>query len=514
MDNFQKERKSILRVQSKLCDRQTVTELSTDFTLPDYQPEIKRLLRVRATVSPPDKYVGAGNVELSGRIDYALLYAGNDGALYCATESSDYQFSVPVELSSSIDLNDGLICDVSIRTDSVTGRVAAPRKLSVKCRLRSEVRLWGTLVLEESVCGAEEQSVERLCGSADVAGVFVGVGEAMQLGDEILYDSAVGDLRVISAEGQVFVTEAMAGSGTVSCRGEIALKLLCTEENASTPPNVLWRRIPFSQSVPTDGAEVNCDACAHGVCTQLAITVEENRILCEVTLQLYTHAQRNQSVTFTKDLYSTQAECESHYETCVLPRALKCINGNFSLNTTLPLEQVGIRPDAKIADLSLLPSVTSLENEHGKYYLSGHCRASLILFDGEDYTVQEFEVPFRYETDAPAEEVCEFDAVADVISCRARIDGERIGVDAELAVCLSTRGEYRLQTLTEARFTALPAHTGAHFTVCYPSREDTLWSVAKRYHRSVSVIAEQNELAGAPAADARESLAGVTYLLV
>ena len=137
-----------------------------------------------------------------------------------------------------------------------------------------------------------------------------------------------------------------------------------------------------------------------------------------------------------------------------------------------------------------------------------------ILFDGEDYTVQEFEVPFRYETDAPAEEVCEFDAVADVISCRARIDGERIGVDAELAVCLSTRGEYRLQTLTEARFTALPAHTGAHFTVCYPSREDTLWSVAKRYHRSVSVIAEQNELAGAPAADARESLAGVTYLLV
>ena len=56
--------------------------------------------------------------------------------------------------------------------------------------------------------------------------------------------------------------------------------------------------------------------------------------------------------------------------------------------------------------------------------------------------------------------------------------------------------------------------TGAFCTICYPSREDTLWSVAKRYRRSVDAVAEINSLAGAPSADSPESLAGVRYLLV
>ena len=69
-------------IQAPIGDRTVITELSEEFSLPDYQPEMKRLLRVRATVLPSDQYVGAGNVECSGRIDYSILYTGNDGALY------------------------------------------------------------------------------------------------------------------------------------------------------------------------------------------------------------------------------------------------------------------------------------------------------------------------------------------------------------------------------------------------------------------------------------------------
>ena len=111
MDNYIKIEAGGARIQDLLCDRQNVTELSGDFSLPDYQPEIKRLLRVKVTVSPPDKYIGAGNADFSGMIDYCILYAGNDGALYCANESQEYQFSVPLEGSSDFDLGDGLVCD-------------------------------------------------------------------------------------------------------------------------------------------------------------------------------------------------------------------------------------------------------------------------------------------------------------------------------------------------------------------------------------------------------------------
>ncbi|MBQ9773072.1 MAG: hypothetical protein IJW30_00225 [Clostridia bacterium] len=514
MDNYSKKDMGCVRVPAALCDRTVITELGADFSLPDYQPEMKRLLRVRATVSPPDKYIGVGNAEFSGNVDYCILYAGNDGAMYCANQTGEYRFSVPVEMGADFELGDGLICDVESVPDMTGGRVIAPRRLSLKCRLRSRVRLYGTRLIEEKLIGLQEENPERLRGSAECAQIFAGTGEAMQLADEIVCDTQADHLRVICAEGQVFVSETSAGSGCVNCRGEVALKLLCCRDGSQELPYLQTRRIPFSGSVPVDGVEVNCDCQASGVCSDPVVTVEDGRILCEVSVRLSARAQRNIAVAYTKDLYSTRMASESKQETIVLPTALKCVSGNFSLGYTLPLEEAGIRNDQTVVDLSLIPTSLTLESENGKYVLNGRCRATAILCGESDISVQDFELPFRYETEGASGEVTDYDVCVTPISCRARMDGERIGVDAELAVSIATRGQSEVELLREATFCELPASRGASYTICYPAPDDTLWSVAKRYHRAVSDITSANPIAGSPVADAPDSLDGIHYLLV
>ena len=511
MDNYTKERGA--RIQAPICQRQIVSEMSTDFSLPDYQPQIKRLLRVRATVCPPDKYVGGAGVELSGRVDYAILYTGNDGALYCVGESAEYQMKIPVEMSAVYDLNEGLTCDADVVAETVVGRVVAPRKLSVKCRLRAGVRLWGIRRMEEAIKGKEE-SLERLCKEISCAHVFIGNSQPIRLGDEILLDANERDLRLILAEGEVCVSDTEAGSGEVNCRGEVILKLLTADEGTDTVPKVQTRRIPFAASVPTDGAEVNCATTADGVCTDLHVTVEEGRLLCEATVLLRARAQRNESVLYTKDLYSTQSQCTCKKEICTLPIAMRCHNGNFSINATVTAEEIGVREGMQVFDVSLLPSVGALEFENGKHYLTGRCRAQLIMGDGEDTVAQEIEMPFRYEMDGGEEAATDFDAAVSVMSSRARMDGERISVDGELSVSICCRAETSFERMSEATLgDAIPTE-GASYTVCYPSGEDTLWSVAKRYHRSVGELAHGNELSSSAAADTTASLDGVKYLLV
>ncbi len=513
MESYIKSNASGMRVQAALCDKQVITDLAADVSLPDYLPEIKRLLRVRATVTPPDKYIGAGAAELSGRIDYSILYTGNDGALYSANEEGEYQFSVPLESTSDFELNEGLICDVENAAEAVVGRVVSPRRLSLKCRLRSRVCIRGTRLLDEPLSGDGAGDLQRLCGHAEAARCFIGMGEPLTLGDEILTDADAADLRVICADAEVFVTEATAGSGVVNCRGEACLKLLCCHESAPLPPLTLTRRIPFSHTVTVDGVEVNCDACANGIATDLHVTVEEGRILCEAVVSLRARAQRNESLTYTRDLYSTAAVCETKKTQLILPHAERCLNGNFSLNTTMTLEEAGIRTGMTPVDLTLTPTVTSLEHEGGKTVLCGRCRVLAILCSGEETVAQEFELPFRYLTDGDRS-VSDYDATVDPIACRARVDGERIAVDAELAVSLTTRSAVSLEVLTEANLGEKFTPVGASMTVCYPAREDTLWSVAKRYHRAVGDVSEQNGLANAPAADSPDSLAGVKYLIV
>ena len=512
MDQHSKETRNGMCVELPICDRQAVTEVAFDFSLPDYQPEIKRLLRVRATVLPADKYIGTPNAELSGRIEYAIHYTGNDGALYCSLQEGEYQITCPFEMPGEMDLNQGVLCDADTVCETVIARVAAPRRISVKCRLRSRVQLLGSTTVETPT-PVYDGTVERLCGSVMSLRRFVGVGDPMQLGDEILCDGQEGELRVISAEGDVFVSEAIAGSGVVNCRGEVCLKLICCREGEAALPTVQTRRIPFSQAVTVDGVEVNCDACADGVCSGVHVTVEEGRILCEMSVILRARAQRNEEISYTRDLYSTCCECKTEYRDRRFLQGLRSLNGNFSLNHTAALSEVGLRPDVRVVDACVTPSVTALESEHGKYKLTGRCRCQLILFDGEEMSLQEIEAPFRYECEG-GEPVGDYDASVSAISCRARIDGERVSVDAELAVMLTTRKEESLRTVFSASLGEEVKGSGAAYTVCYPAREDTLWSVAKRYHRSIGAMMQVNHLAEAPSADSAESLAGVRYLLI
>ena len=129
-------------------------------------------------------------------------------------------------------------------------------------------------------------------------------------------------------------------------------------------------------------------------------------------------------------------------------------------------------------------------------------------------SAQELELPYRYEFSAVGDAITQYDATVDPVSCRARVDGERISLDAELAVCLATRGSDEVRVLSEARMGEAIKRTSAVCTVCYPARSDTLWSVAKKYHRTVDAVSAMNSLSDSVSADSVESLAGVAYLLV
>ena len=503
-----------VRMQAPLGERQMVTELSEDIELPDYQPEIKRLLRVQAKVSPADSYIGAGNVECSGTVDYSILYSGPDGTLWCATPAGPYRFAFPVELPADFDAGEGLICDVQSQPENVSGRVTAPRRLTLRCRLRSRAQLWGTRVLPDPV--EQSPGMERLMGNCDCVRLYLGMSESFTLGDELLCDPREGDVRVISADGQVFVTEAAAGSGTVNCRGEVCLKLLCCHEPAGETYTVA-RRIPFSQAVDMDGVEVNCETCAAGTCQDLRVTVEDGRISCETTVRLSVRAVRNETVSLLRDAYSTEAECTTTVRELTVPVACGAVLGNFSLGQTVPLEEAGVHPGMKVMDADGSVTMGEITCERGKAVLSGKCRFRMLLSGDGDWSVQEVELPVRYETDCACDgnpPVSAAELTAEVLTCRARADGEKLAIDAEIAVSGTLRGEKTVPVLAEAGIGAAWQVPGAVYTVCYPAKDDTLWTVAKRYHTPVSGLIAKNALAQAPAADAEDSLLGVKYLMI
>ncbi len=531
MDNFYDPNKNrndaggaarVLRVQLPICDRVVSTEVAEDVSLPDYQPEIKRLLRVSATVQPPSHYVGGGAMEFSGAVDYCIYYTGNDGQMYCFPTSTDYVFRVPLEAGADFDLNDALICYAQSEPETIISRVSGPRRMSVKCRLRSHVKAFGSCVMEEKRRGEmipNDQEEERLLCEAETTVSGYGVSAPLTVSDEVLLEQDEGEnveYRMISGDAQLLVQEAVCGNGRIGCRGEVVLKLLMQKEQEGELPMTVLRKIPFDGEVVMDGATVNSDAVVTGSCTELNLSMEDGRVLCEAEVVLEARTQRKETLSYTCDWYATNAESECVSQSYQLPQALRMWNGNFTQSESRSLEDVGLTPGAHIVDVAGTAVIDNVEVDKGRYVVNGKCRYALVMANDGEMSAKEVELPFRYTLDGSAvsDVPMIYEGQAQILTARARTDAERLAVDAELGIWLCILTEKEVQMVGSVSVGEDIRRPAGEILLCYPAKGDTLWSVGKRYHTSLDRLVQNNRLNNERRADDEVSLSDVRVLVI
>ena len=508
-------------MQIPLTDKTITTEINGDFSLPDYQPEIKRLLKIRAALHPPTCYAGSGEVDVNGGVDYFVFYTGNDNGLYCAPLHTDYHLTAATNDDVGMESITPALCLCQSVVESAVGRVTAPRRLNIRCRLQSRIQALGERTSSDiSSDHLSPDSTEVLTAHAPICRLYETDCDPIMLQDDVIPDVRAGEVRVVCSEGQVMVTEATAGMGALNCRGEVTMKLtLCPVEadaDGLTLPMVLTRKIPFFKTVEMDGVTPHCAGCAHGICSDISAELEDGRIHVEASVLLHAMAHKNEMVSYVKDLYSTRRIGQCRYIDYPVSHAIRCVCSNFTQSESLSLSEVGIAPSARIIDISgaAFPEDLAVYPDQNKCVLHGKCRYQILLLRDGEYMTSDLELPFRYEMEAEAADGTLFSGHVTVITCRTRMDGERMGVDAELAV---SGRLYQPQTLTlvsDVTYGEEFARRHGEYVICFPAPDDSLWSVAKRYHAPMAALSAANSLSPTAAIDSPASIAGNHYLIV
>ena len=140
-------------------------------------------------------------------------------------------------------------------------------------------------------------------------------------------------------------------------------------------------------------------------------------------------------------------------------------------------------------------SDTSFDAQKGRLITTGELRYSLLAFSDGEICIKEATVPFRYECDCEAHDLdgdllCS--VAAEVVSTRWRPDGGRIGLDSELALSLRAVVRQRIRAVSSLELGDPLPERRAAYTVCYPCRSDTLWTIAKKYCVSRSELLAKN----------------------
>ena len=470
-----------------ICRQSVKEELSADYTLPDYRPEIRRLLYVGAVVLPPAKYVGGGRVELDGVVEYQILYVGADGELYSAPLTGEYGVALPLEGGAQIDFGEGVCVLSSARAESVTPRVTGPRRLTLRTRLVCEVSAYGKRPMAESVRG--EAAPESICvmqKEASVAELSSFSSDEITLLDEVALPSA--DARVVSADGRVMMRPATRGEGEVTLEGDVLLSVLCAYPDGRV--DTVDKKIPFASVQQTDALMgEGCELLTRGQVRELTVNVEEGKLLCEIRVTTDTRVMSNRPLAYRSDLFSTACPTEVTVGRYTLPVHLHSFGGNLTQSERLALAQVGLVEGTKIVTAFGTASLESgEEKDGGKYALTGQCRYVLICERDGEFSASEVSLPLRYVTERADGRVTAFDAVATVVACRAQVNGDTLELDAELSVGGSLMGEQTVCPVEEVSFGEAEPRPCGQMIFCFPAPGESLWEVAKRYRVSPARI--------------------------
>lgn len=472
----------------RFLDTAKTIELSSDFTLPDYLPEIKKMLRTELSLSPLSRYIGAGNVEFSGRADYDLLYSAPDGSLASARFGEDMGFDVDLALPATLCESEGTEILASTVCEGLFCRVVAPRRVNIKCRLRSSVCGFGRDDHEPrfDIGEHDPKDAERLTVTAKCARLRRLVCDPIELEDEIAYDGSMP----ICATGRVRITDISNGV----CRGEAEITLLFADSAAR-------KSLPFTQ--PIDMREGETLAIVRGICGEIKLedTGMGDRLLVGAEITLEAELASEEDTELVRDAFLPGCASEVDIRELTTESIAGIGRGSLHLDGRIPLgEAQTAQGDAEmsIIDIKMTTGAVSVGVSEGHCVLSGNAALHILARSGDEYTHIETEIPFELDTEIsmPSDADPRCSALPMPMSLGCGVTGGEITYSAELDImyCVMLPSGHR----TVERLTVLDRDADAEkrggITVYYPDKGETLWDVAKRFGARLSDIAELNSL--------------------
>ena len=474
-----------------ICKRIINCDVSEEVNISEGLPEARRALALKENILSPAKFIGAKAVDMSGAVDYDLIYLGTDGCVYSAPFSAEYSFSVPFENSDVIDASESVSVVYSLSSESESIRMSTPRRFQVRAGIRASVLCFGRGALNEDISGAiDEGDVQRLRLIGDNAFFDCEASDIVTLTDEYLL--AEGD-RIIYSDADVFINDVRADGEMVRASGEAVVKLLL--ENSGRIESVV-RKLPFDAETDLeelDASDTPLLCRAFGSVNELDVSVEDGRARIEVGIVLEVCLAQNKSVEYTRDIYSTRQTCNAEYKKYALPCALLNKNVSITQSERISVSDADIPTGAEIVDAwgRALCEEASLENR--RYVLRGKVKYKLICRCDGDIACKEVSLPFKYEAelgDLDAAGVC-----ADVRSMgvRVRCDGENLLIESELAISASVYGLCELDMLAKASFGESVEQKQNQIVVCFKSSDESAFELAKRYHVPFEQVSDKSQ---------------------
>ncbi len=486
---------------SKLIDTTAENTVSEEYSLPDYIPDVKRILQTNARTNL-NSYSHEGNkINFEGYVIFIVLLLTEDDAIKSISVSYPYEGFV----ESNSDLNN---TDISImpKLDNVVCKLQNPRKLLLGSKVNTYVNATNQKDITPSIEGiksaADELALERDIRRMNTLLVTTSLLDDQSMSEDIVIDSQMPPASSILYCGiDICISDFKPQTAILQLSGNAAVTVIYADENGN--PHTIVKRVPVSAAAAMAGSgEYIAPAQVNDIKTQIAAdSYGENRIIeLDATYRIIPRCMSNKEVSYTADMYSTSSALKNINADIDSYILRKCINTNFTVNAKKALSETGTDNIENIINTSVILKNNGLsyDSDKKRTILNGSALINILANCSDGYKNISYTEPFKYEIDLQSElNQLEFMDTLNASNVKSRADSGNIYTDFEVILGLALIEKNKINSIINTTLTEQPQQSKSRppMTLYYPSKGERLWDIAKYYGTTRDAIMSANNMA-------------------
>lgn len=485
------EDKNAITVMKPLIDKAFEQTVDADITLPDYCPEIVRVLQCSANPNLVKVQIEGSKIICDGYVRFVVLYTSeNPGRLHSFVNIQNFTKTIETGVAIS-DLT-----EVTVKSEYVQARATGSRSIIAKSAVSVHVF--------DQICDSTTVTLQPQSGDIQLKNIACEISlptgrQVKSFLTEIEISPEFEDTEcVLDTEAKVFLDEYKVMDGKVVVKGQILLEssLLSSEGivHKITNRSNFSQFVPLETAAPTMLCKLKCNILECKEEVEQDIDGSVNKISFLVTANLYVTCYENRLVDVALDGYSTLYETEIEYQKATLIRYKPLSNCTSHVSKRVVLD-VPIKSviDQKIelyANMQSVEDGTALFPCFGKLHLiaEGEDNQIYVWSKAIDFTVDLSETG-EYQLFEPAA------VIGDHVNIKTEQNSVFLSFDVQLQgmfvisediTCLK-----HLEPNTEQK---KDRDESVAMMIYFANQGESVWDIAKHYNTTAGQIVTANAL--------------------
>ncbi|MCI6639912.1 MAG: DUF3794 domain-containing protein [Pygmaiobacter massiliensis] len=479
--------KDTVNIRQQLCDLTLETPVETELVIPDYQPEIFKLVKSFLIPVVLKRQALGGKLSLEGYFRLLICYQSEESRSFCTLEQK-LPFSKTAELKAAAD--GPCFVQVAGETEYLNVRAINQRRIDVKGAFAFRVQVSGE-VHQEIITGLSGAGIQYRQLPLSSNRILTQCEKQFTAEDTLEFEKPPEAILTCQCTGSTSEVKVVSGKAVV--KGSLQLSVLY-RPGPGTEVLRAEKELVFSQILDSEPLPDDCICTAQVLpvgCTVMEADAAAGS-LASVSALLQFTASTNEEFVAVDDAFSTQYETEAATQTVLTEQVLD----RLALTVTATAEGALPDPDAAIVDCmaTVLPVETVTEN--GELSIRGRAIAHLIcrnaLGELECYDKPcDYVLPKRYDVTCGA-------VTAQVCALFGQAHAHKSGAQAscEISILLSGTVSRKKRTeLLQAISCSAPLEKqsdGAALRIYYGHAGEDVFQVAKHYHADPGKIAQDS----------------------